>query len=154
VTHVFSVVSARAMRLGSGVAVGLLLASHAAMATDINHARAQYNYQMFCQGCHTPDGSGYGDIPPLKNMMGTFLRSDEGRGFLVRVPGSATSKLSNADLAEVLNWTLENFAGASLPEGSYEPYSAVEVSALRAQPLQEIQATRASILAEIAMQTP
>jgi len=140
--------------LASVVAAGLLGLSPVVWSIDINDARARYNYQMFCQGCHTPDGSGYGDIPPLKNMMGLFLRSEAGRGFLVRVPGSATSKLSHADLAEVLNWTLENFAGSSLPQGSYQPYSAQEVAELRAQPLQEIQRTRAGILAEIAAQTP
>lgn len=136
------------------VALVIIGLSQAAWSADINDARARYNYQMFCQGCHTPDGSGYGDIPPLKNMMGLFLRSEAGRGFLVRVPGSATSKLSNADLAEVLNWTLENFAGSSLPQGTYQPYSAQEVAVLRTKPLQEIQQTRTSILAEIAAQMP
>lgn len=136
------------------VAAGLLVLSQVVWCADINDARARYHYQMFCQGCHTPDGSGYGDIPPLKDTMGLFLRSEAGRGFLVRVPGSATSKLSHADLAEVLNWALVNFAGSSLPQGSYQPYSAQEVAELRAQPLQEIQQTRAGILAEIASQMP
>lgn len=134
------------------VSLGLSLLSQASWAVEINDARATYNYQMFCQGCHTPDGSGYGDIPPLKDMMGLFLRSDAGRGFLVRVPGSATSKLSNADLAEVLNWALENFAGSSLPGGVFQPFSSEEVATLRARPLQEINETRARILADISAQ--
>ena len=32
-------------------------------AGDINSQRAQFNYQMSCQGCHAPDGSGAGEVP-------------------------------------------------------------------------------------------
>ena len=117
---------------------------------EVNEARAKFHYQMFCQGCHTPDGAGYNAIPPLKNFMGYFLRSERGRAFMVRVPGSATSTLDDAELAEVLNWSIDNFAGSSMPEGGYRPYTAEEVAVLRQQPLQEIEKHRASVLAEIA----
>ncbi len=127
---------------------GLMLAP-ATQSADVNDARARYHYQMFCQGCHTPDGSGANAVPALKNQMGLFLRTEKGRGFLVRVPGSATSKLNSAQLAEVLNWSLDNFAGSSLPEGGYEPYTEAEVAQLRQQPLQEIENYRATVLAEI-----
>jgi len=117
---------------------------------EINEPRAKYHYQMFCQGCHTPDGSGVNAVPPLKEMMGVFLRSQRGREFMVQVPGSATSKLKDAQLAEVLNWCIENFAGSSLINGEYRPYTADEVGRLRQSPLQEIDHTRAAVLAEIA----
>ena len=83
--------------------------------------------------------------------MGYFLRSQRGREFMVRVPGSATSKLDDAQLAEVLNWSIENFAGSSLSADGYEPYTAAEVGELRTRPLQEIENHRASVLAEIAV---
>ena len=118
----------------------------------INPERAKYHYQMFCQGCHTPDGAGANAIPPLKNFMGYFLRSQRGREFMVRVPGSALSTLDDAELAEVLNWSIDNFAGESLPAAGYTPYTSEEVAVLRAQPLQEIENHRASVLAEIAAQ--
>jgi cytochrome c553 len=125
----------------------------AAPQTAINEDRARYHYQMFCQGCHTPDGSGVNAVPPLKGMMGVFLRSQRGREFMVQVPGSATSKLGDTQLAEVLNWCIENFSGSSLINGDYLPYTAEEVGRLRQSPLQEIDNTRAEVLAEIARLT-
>ena len=122
----------------------------AAPQTAINEDRARYHYQMFCQGCHTPDGSGVNAVPPLKGMMGVFLRSQRGREFMVQVPGSATSKLDDTQLAEVLNWCIENFSASSLISGDYLPYTAEEVGRLRQSPLQEIDNTRAEVLAEIA----
>ncbi|MDG0992862.1 MAG: cytochrome c, class I [Luminiphilus sp.] len=116
----------------------------------MNPERAKYHYQMFCQGCHTPDGAGANAIPPLKDFMGYFLRSQRGREFMVRVPGSALSTLDDAELAEVLNWSIDNFAGVSLPTAGYIPYTSQEVAILRTQPLQEIEHHRASVLAEIA----
>ena len=141
-------------RLALGVSVALqsltIGSVVAAPQTAINEDRARYHYQMFCQGCHTPDGSGVNAVPPLKGMMGVFLRSQRGREFMVQVPGSATSKLDDAQLAEVLNWCIENLSASSLINGDYLPYTADEVGRLRQSPLQEIDNTRAEVLAEIA----
>ena len=141
-------------RLALGVSVALqsltIGSVVAAPQTAINEDRARYHYQMFCQGCHTPDGSGVNAVPPLKGMMGVFLRSQRGREFMVQVPGSATSKLDDAQMAEVLNWCIENFSASSLINGDYLPYTAEEVGRLRQSPLQEIDNTRAEVLAEIA----
>ena len=141
-------------RLALGVSVALqsltIGSVVAAPQTAINEDRARYHYQMFCQGCHTPDGSGVNAVPPLKGMMGVFLRSQRGREFMVQVPGSATSKLDDTQLAEVLNWCIENFSASSLINGDYLPYTAEEVGRLRQSPLQEIDNTRAEVLAEIA----
>lgn len=141
-------------RLALGVSVALqsltIGSVVAAPQTAINEDRARYHYQMFCQGCHTPDGSGVNAVPPLKGMMGVFLRSQRGREFMVQVPGSATSKLDDTQLAEVLNWCIENFSASSLINGDYLPYTADEVGRLRQSPLQEIDNTRAEVLAEIA----
>ena len=142
----------RRLALGVSVALQSLTIGSvvAAPQTAINEDRARYHYQMFCQGCHTPDGSGVNAVPPLKGMMGVFLRSQRGREFMVQVPGSATSKLDDAQLAEVLNWCIENFSASSLINGDYLPYTADEVGRLRQSPLQEIDNTRAEVLAEIA----
>ena len=142
----------RRLALGVSVALQSLTIGSvvAAPQTAINEDRARYHYQMFCQGCHTPDGSGVNAVPPLKGMMGVFLRSQRGREFMVQVPGSATSKLDDTQLAEVLNWCIENFSASSLINGDYLPYTADEVGRLRQSPLQEIDNTRAEVLAEIA----
>jgi len=138
----------RVAGVGAVWLVGMCLTSPP-VAAEINDARARYHYQMFCQGCHTPDGSGANAVPALKDFMGYFLDTREGREFLVRVPGSATSKLNDAHLAEVLNWCLREFAGDSLPNDPYQPYTAAEVGRLRQSPLQEINQHRAAVLADI-----
>jgi mono/diheme cytochrome c family protein len=126
-----------------------LLAVTGVSAGEINDRRAQFNYQLFCQGCHTPDGVGAMAVPRMKDQVGYFLATPAGREYLVRVPGSATSALSDADLAEVLNWIVREFAGASAPE-EFERYSAGEVGRLRQQPLNEVEQYRSQLLAEIA----
>ncbi len=116
---------------------------------DYNRERAHYNYQMFCQGCHTPDGVGASAVPRMKDFVGHFLRSQEGREFLVRVPGSATSALADDELAEVLNYILLEFAGDSL-DADFEQYTGVEVGELRRQPLLEVERHRVRVLTSIA----
>ena len=112
-------------------------------------ARVVFDYQMNCQGCHTPDGSGVGSVPEMKGHVGVFLQSQRGREYLVRVPGSATSALDDERLAAVLNWIIRQFAGASVSI-PFEPYTAAEVGLLRQRPLNETDEYRQKLLTEIA----
>jgi mono/diheme cytochrome c family protein len=131
------------------VAVLCLGLASAALAEELNWQRAHYNYQMFCQGCHTPDGVGANAVPRMKDQVGYFLETRRGREYLVRVPGSATSALDDKQLAEVLNWIVQEFAGDSADE-SYERYTSLEVARLRQQPLNEVEQYRTQLLVEIA----
>jgi mono/diheme cytochrome c family protein len=131
------------------VAVLCLGLASAALAEELNWQRAHYNYQMFCQGCHTPDGVGANAVPRMKDQVGYFLETRRGREYLVRVPGSATSALDDEQLAEVLNWIVQEFAGDSADE-SYERYTSREVARLRQQPLNEVEQYRTELLVEIA----
>jgi len=126
-----------------------LLIVGTAVAGEINYPRAHYNYQMFCQGCHAPQGVGSSSVPRMKDHLGNFLRTENGREYLVRVPGSATSALNDDELAEVLNWMLLEFAGNSVRPG-FEYYTAVEVGRLRQHPLNEVEQYRIQLLTEIA----
>ena len=108
--------------------------------------RAQNNYMLNCQGCHQADGRGLkGSVPDMRNFVGRFLATDGGREFLVQVPGSANSPLSDAELAELLNWILLSMSHAELP-ADFQRYSAGEVSALRAQPLIDVAARRVELV--------
>ncbi len=133
----------------AGLFILSLCLSTVCAAQDRAWEKAHFQYQMFCQGCHTPDGSGAKSVPRLKDHVGRFLQTREGREYLVRVPGSATSALDNGELAGVLNWILDEFAGDSL-DTSYKPYSADEVGELRKNPLNEVVLYRAALLGEIA----
>ncbi|WP_206613490.1 c-type cytochrome [Parahaliea mediterranea] len=131
----------------SGLVLALLSGAvlSSAAADDREYQQAQFDYQLHCQGCHTPDGSGADSVPRMKNEVGVFLQSKAGREYLVRVPGSATSALNDKRLASVLNWMVREFAGDSVT-GEFQPYSSAEVSELRQQPLNEVDKYRAELL--------
>ena len=115
---------------------------------SINSPRALFNYQMFCQGCHTSDGSGTRGVPQMKGQVGHFTQTKSGREYLVQVPDVAISTLNSTDLAEVLNWIVREFSGASF-NSAFTPYTAAEVARLRQQPLNEVIQRRREILIDL-----
>ena len=109
-------------------------------------ARAQADYMIHCQGCHVPDGSGFpGKVPDLRASLPQLLARPGGRAFLVQVPGSAQSALSDARLAETLNWMVRTF-GADAHSRDFAAFTEDEVSALRATRLENVSQRRADIL--------
>lgn len=112
----------------------------------IDKQRAEFNYIMFCQGCHGPQGAGKpGNVPRVHGFMGNFLQVDGGREFLVQVPGSAYSALDNAALAELLNWMLLELSPQQTP-ADFNYYSAPEVGALRASALTDVDTVREKLI--------
>ena len=129
----------------------LLLAASAAVADD---RRAHVNYMLHCQGCHLPDAAGHeGKVPPMKNFVGYFLHSEEGRDFLIRVPGVAHAAIDDEQLAELMNWLLLSFSEEQLPSG-FTPFTESEVRRLRANPENNPDSVRHDILASIARDVP
>ncbi|MDX2367003.1 MAG: cytochrome c, class I [Colwellia sp.] len=118
-----------------------MLCSSQTLAADnllkMNTDRAKFNYQMFCQGCHTPDGTGGKSVPKIKNYIGYFLQNQVAREYLVRVPGSANSSLNDEQLAEVLNWMIIELGGESVPT-NMQYYTTNEVAKLRQKSLFEV----------------
>ena len=104
------------------------------------------NYQMQCMGCHTPDGSGAaGRVPSMRSTLLPFSAVSRGRQYLVQVPGASQSPLSDAELADLLNWMLENLSDG--PRGlAFTHYTAAEVASYRHKPLVEVRATRERLL--------
>ncbi len=136
----------------SSVAGILVLAALGALAaTAPSHAESpEILYMLQCRGCHLPDGGGTpGVVPPLAGHVGRFLTVPGGREFLVRVPGSAQSPLSDAELAEVLNWIVRRFGPAEVAR-SFEPYTAAEVARVRRPPLIDVDSVRRVLLEQIA----
>ena len=107
----------------------------AAMPGVPNPVQARSDYQLKCQGCHHPDGSGNPtNTPPLAGETAKFLHVPGGREFLGQVPGVASTDLSDERLAQLLNWTLYRFDPANIPVG-FQPYTPAELGALRKTPL-------------------
>jgi mono/diheme cytochrome c family protein len=107
------------------------------------------DYMLHCQGCHGPDGSGApGGIPSFHSNLGKFLSVPGGREYLIRVPGTAQSELSDARVASVLNWMAHTFSAASIPS-DFLPFSAEEVARTRRPPLIDVTAARRRLVDEI-----
>lgn len=139
----------RHLRGGAGsyrLAMLLLLWS----ATQAEAASPRTDYMLACQGCHLDDGRGFParGVPALTDFVGNFVQVPGGREFLVQVPGSAQSSLSDQRLADLLNWMLRTFSADQLPAG-FVPYSAVEVGHLRADPLVDVAGVRAGLVRRI-----
>jgi len=99
-----------------------------------NLQRAWQNWTLNCQGCHVDGMGSAATAPRLAGTVARFLRVAGGREYLGRVPGVATSPLSDADLAEVMNWMLWRFDKRHLPP-AFRPFTAAEIGELRTQPL-------------------
>ena len=135
-----------AIRLGAALA-GLSCALPYASAADLG----RQHYVLNCAGCHQFDGTGSRshEIPNMRGAVGHFLRLPEGRAFLVQVPGTSNSKLSDEEIATMLNWMVAEFSRREIPP-NFTPYTTVEVTRLRSHPLDDVAATRAAIVAKLA----
>ena len=113
--------------------------------------RARTNYMLNCQGCHGADGAGNAaaEVPRMKDFVGNFLRVPGGREFMVRVPGSANAALSDAELAELLNWLLPRISPDEMP-ADFVPYDASEVARLRRVPETDVAGRRAALIEAMA----
>ena len=109
---------------------------------------------LHCQGCHLPDATGFGDeVPRMKDFVGYFTHSPEGREFLVRVPGVATAALPDDQLAELMNWLLLSFSADQLPE-NFVSFTVAEIAVLRRDLIANPGKVRKRILKEIADTVP
>jgi len=128
---------------GAAVAVGLTGVGGAVRAGPAQ------DYMLFCMGCHGIDAQGVpGKIPPLAGSLALFMRTPEGRDYVLRVPGAANSALADAQLAAVLNWLAERYAAANAPPPA--PFTTEEVTRVRRTPLANVQATRREVVRSLA----
>ncbi len=128
----------------AAVAAGALLGVPA-------HADPRTDYILNCRGCHAPDGGGVpGGAPSFRGQVGKFLWVPGGREYLIRVPGTSQSELSDARVAALLNWIVREFSPATLGS-DFIPYSAAEVTRDRRPPLREVAGVRRDLLRAIAV---
>uniref|UniRef100_E1TJQ9 Class I cytochrome c n=1 Tax=Burkholderia sp. (strain CCGE1003) TaxID=640512 RepID=E1TJQ9_BURSG len=126
-----------------------LLVALSSRAQSYDAARARESWVLNCMGCHTADGSGIpGKVPALRDSLGHFVSLPEGREFVMRVPGAANSALSDAELANVLNWVLGTMNAQTLP-ASLKPYTADEIAAHRRPALTDVARVRAKLVKQL-----
>lgn len=107
---------------------------------------AEANYMLNCMGCHLADGSGAsGKVPSLRESLAMLSMSSGGRRYLVQVPGSSQSPLSNLELAQVLNWMVRNLSAPEAPR-DFTDFTAAEVAGYRRSILVDVRGTRTRLL--------
>ena len=114
----------------------LLLMTFAALADPVT-AGVRADYMLHCGGCHLPDGRGAPPkVPDLRNELGWLATTQQGRNYLVRVPGASQAPVTDAQLAAIVNWLLVEYNADELP-ADFEPLTEPEVAAARKRVLSD-----------------
>lgn len=127
----------------------VVLVASSALAAVPASAGPLLDYTLHCRGCHGPDGSGApGAVPSFRDHIGKFLLVEGGREYLIRVPGSAQSELSDARTAALLNWLVEEY-GPKEVAADFQHFTELEVTKHRRPPLTEVQEVRQRLVRAI-----
>lgn len=123
--------------------LGILL-SGAALA-EAGAVSPHASYALHCSGCHTMGGEGAPEagIPTFVDSVGNIARSEQGRTYMMHVPGVISAGLSDAGIAEVMNYILDAW-GEGAPH-----FSAEEVTSRRAIPVEDVIAYRREVAAAL-----
>ncbi len=116
-----------------------------AVAGQTGELSARANYILHCSGCHRLDGLGAieGGIPTFPGSVAHIAGNDKGRTYILHVPGVTSTNLSDAALAEVLNYILDRWGGDS------PPFTAEEVTRRRAEPVADVVDFRREVVREL-----
>ncbi|WP_245644131.1 c-type cytochrome [Paraburkholderia oxyphila] len=135
------------VQIACGVATSLALCTVPAAAGQFS--LVEQHWIQNCMGCHTTNARGVpGKVPPLANSLGYFEHVPDGREYVMRVPGSSNSALSDQELADVLNWLLTTRNAAELP-ADFKPYTAAEIAAHRRPALANVAVKRAALIKQL-----
>ena len=144
------------MRVAAAFGLGLAIALPAA-AADYEpgaplevYTGARADFAFRCKGCHGFAGEGTpGHVPRLDGFVGWYTHLEDGRDYLMRVPGVARAALDDERLAAVLNWMIEVYGDETVAPG-FAPYTAAEVAEARRRPLTaKREATRTRLILKL-----
>jgi mono/diheme cytochrome c family protein len=127
----------------------LTMALGASLFSLALRASPAQDYMLYCMGCHGAQAQGVpGSVPPLAGTLALFMRTAEGRDYVLRVPGAANSALPDAQLAAVLNWLAATYGASATPPPA--PFTVDEVAKVRRTPLADVQARRREVISGLA----
>jgi len=108
------------------------------------------NYILRCSGCHGMDGAGsdIGGIPDFRGYVGGFARHDEGRTYVMHVPGVVNASLTDSEIAGVVNYVMTTYGADSLP-AAFVPFTAEEVTRRRALTVMDVVGLRRGVAARL-----
>ena len=97
---------------------------------------AQADYIEYCSGCHGIQAtSAPADIPVLRDRVGYFMCTQEGREYLIRLPNVAFAPITDSQqLANLMNFIVFGLGGKSTPRTA-KPFQPSEIARLRKQPM-------------------
>lgn len=132
-------------------AAAALLAGAALLLAPAFPARAEPPgnlYLLNCWGCHGAHGEGVGATAPALAGVADFLKARGGRAYLIEVPGVSESALSDAKVAEVMNWIMQTMNRGRLP-ADFSPYTADEVHRYRSTRIEDLSKTRRGLIDQL-----
>lgn len=131
------------------LSVALVLLTVSAAGAQERSAHA--NYVLRCAGCHGMEGAGTaeGGIPDFRGYVGAFTRTEAARTYVMHVPGVVSASLSDAEIAAVMNYLVEEWGGESIPD-PFVPFTPNEVTRLRAVPVEDVVAFRREVVDDLA----
>lgn len=131
-------------------AVALAVTLFAAAGANGQERSAHANYILRCAGCHTLDGSGVADagIPDFRNLVGAFTADEAGRTYFMHVPGVIGASLTDQEIAGLLNYVVDTWAGESRPP-FFINFTANEVARLRAVEIGDVVTYRRSLVEDL-----
>jgi cytochrome c553 len=131
----------------------LTVALAASLSAGALGASPAQDYMLYCMGCHGAQAQGVpGKIPPLAGALALFMRTAEGRDYVLRVPGAANSALPDAQLTAVLNWLATSYGAPG--EAPPVPFTVDELTRVRHTPLADVQARRREVISALAASGP
>ncbi|MDR3159657.1 MAG: hypothetical protein LBU11_11790 [Zoogloeaceae bacterium] len=122
-----------------------LFALSAAIPANAQQRSARVNYILRCAGCHGLDGTGHapGGIPAFPGYISSIVDDDEGRTYLMHVPGVVASGLkTNQEIADVMNYVAARWGS----NPAFERFTEEEVRARRAAAVVDVVEYRRSIV--------
>jgi len=107
-------------------------------------------YLLRCSGCHRADGAGAAEagVPPFPGSIGALAADDEGRTYIMHVPGVRGAGLSDAQTAAVMNYILDVWAKDRAAAAG--PFTAEEVARRRAVEVRDVVAFRRAMVKRLA----
>jgi mono/diheme cytochrome c family protein len=106
-------------------------------------------YILNCAGCHGIEGGGLPEVGiPDFHESGQFLNLPSGREYLIQVPGVSQAHLSNAEIAQLMNWILVTFSKKTMPE-NFQPFTDEEIRILRPNKASDAVARRLFLKAQL-----
>src|SRR5690606_4068351 len=110
---------------------------------NVANYNANTNYILRCAGCHGVSGMGTANagVPPFPQSVGHIAALDEGRTYMLHVPGVISSSLTNQQIADVLNYIVDRWSDEPV-----EHFTLAEVERRRAEKLPDIVVARRAIV--------